>query len=281
MAYKLFAFDLDGTLLDDDKHIPEKNLRALEYAAAQGAVLVPATGRLYAVIPDVLRNLDFIRYYILINGACVYDSLEDRILCSADIPPDMSLKFLEYADSTPAIYDCYTENRAYMTESMYNSAESFFPDQPHMLYMVKTVRTPVPELKAFLREKGCCTQKMQLFFRPEHMDIRQRVLSEIPELFPELCPTSSVKNNIEINSIKAGKGKALLMLAEKLGIRRDETAAFGDGTNDTEMLTAAGCGAAMANAEGSVKAAADIITGSNNEGGVGEGIIRFLKGIWK
>lgn len=278
MAYKLFAFDLDGTLLDDDKHIPEKNLRALEYAAGQGAVLVPATGRLYRVIPEELRNSGLIRYYILINGACVYDSLEDRMLFSADISPETSLSFLEYADSLPAIYDCYAENRGYMTESMYRNVESYFPDMPHMLNIVKTFRTPVPELKAFLREKGCRTQKLQLYFKPEHMDVRQRLFSELPKLFPELCPTSSIKNNIELNSILGGKGRAFLALAEKLGIKQEETAAFGDGTNDTEMLRYAGCGIAMANAMESVKAAADVITCSNNEGGVGAGITDLLNG---
>ena len=46
MPVKIIAFDLDGTLLDDKKHIPQENLRALREAAAAGALLVPATGRL-------------------------------------------------------------------------------------------------------------------------------------------------------------------------------------------------------------------------------------------
>ena len=33
MDIRLIAFDLDGTFLDDDKHIPPENLRAMERAA--------------------------------------------------------------------------------------------------------------------------------------------------------------------------------------------------------------------------------------------------------
>ena len=62
---KLIAFDLDGTLFDDDKHIPPENLRALEAAADRGFVLVPATGRMVPGIPENVRSLPFCRYYIV------------------------------------------------------------------------------------------------------------------------------------------------------------------------------------------------------------------------
>ena len=52
--------------------------------------------------------------------------------------------------------------------------------------------------------------------------------------------------------------------------------AFGDGTNDTCMIKAAGLGVAMSNAEKEVLAAADYITLSNNEAGVAAAIERFV-----
>ena len=77
--------------------------------------------------------------------------------------------------------------------------------------------------------------------------------------------------------MNAGKGKAMLALAEHLGIRPEDTVAFGDGTNDCELLEMAGLGVAMANADPQVKAVADEITATNNEGGVGKTIFRLLK----
>ena len=74
MRRLLLAFDLDGTLLDDDKGIPPENLRALEAAADRDFVLVPATGRMVPGIPANVRALPFCRYYIVSNGAGVFIS---------------------------------------------------------------------------------------------------------------------------------------------------------------------------------------------------------------
>lgn len=276
MRQLLLAFDLDGTLLDDDKGIPPENLRALEAAADRDFVLVPATGRMVPGIPANVRALPFCRYYIVSNGAGVYDAAEDRLLLRADIPAELALRCCEHMDTLPVIYDCYQGDSGYMTRSMYDNCEDYFPFEPHMYEMVKLLRRPVEELKAFLRRKGEPVQKMQMFFRPRDLALRAEELARFPSLFPELTASTSVSNNVEINSARAGKGKALLALAELLGIPREDTVAFGDGTNDCEMLEMAGLGVAMANADPQVKALADEITEPNNAAGVAKVIRRLL-----
>ena len=276
MRRLLLAFDLDGTLLDDDKGIPPENLQALEAAADRDFVLVPATGRMVPGIPANVRALPFCRYYIVSNGAGVYDAAEDRLLLRADIPAELALRCCEHMDTLPVIYDCYQGDSGYMTRSMYDNCEDYFPFEPHMYAMVKLLRRPVEELKAFLRRKGEPVQKMQMFFRPRDLALRARELERFPALFPELSATTSVSNNIEINSARAGKGKAILALAELLGIPPEDTVAFGDGTNDCEMLRMAGLGVAMANADPAVKALADEITDTNNASGVARVIRRLL-----
>lgn len=276
MDCKLIAFDLDGTMLNDSKELTAENLCALKEAAAEGVVLVPATGRIYPAIPDFLRELDFIRYYILSNGAYVYDSREDKVMHKAEISSELALRCIRHMDKLPVIYDCYMDNQGYMTESMYNSAESFLPDQPHMLEMVKRLRKPVPNLYEFLASNGKGVQKLQMFFMEKDMDLRAEELKSFNLEFPELAATSSVKNNIEINSIGAGKANAVKVLAGELGIDMEDTAAFGDGTNDAGMLRAVGCGVAMGNASDEVKAAADMVTDSNNASGVAKGIRKIL-----
>ncbi len=278
MSIRLIAFDLDGTMLDDNKKLTAENLDALKEAAGRGVVLVPATGRIYPAIPECLKDLSFVRYYILANGGCVYDSLQDEIIYRGEIPSSLSLRCVKYMDTLPVIYDCYQDNRGYMSESMYNKAESFFPDQPHMVDLVKRLRKPVPDLYEFLKANGLGVQKLQMFFMEKDMELRETLLRSFSDVFPELAATSSVKNNIEINSIHGGKGNALKALAQRLGIDMEDTAAFGDGTNDIEMLKTTGCGVAMENAAAEVKAAADMITGDNNHSGVGEGIKLLLNG---
>ena len=101
MKYKLIAFDLDGTLLDGRKQVSPENLRALEAAAESGAVVAAATGRIIGGIPEEIRSLPFLRYYISVNGAYVYDTLEDRVLYRGEIPVKMALALCRYMDALP------------------------------------------------------------------------------------------------------------------------------------------------------------------------------------
>ena len=276
--YKVIAFDLDGTLLRDDKTIPQENLEALWAADRAGIRLVPATGRIYRGIPDALRKLPFLRYYILSNGAAVYDSRENRTLFRADIPVELALSCYAWLDTLPVIYDCYQNECGWMSRSMLEAAAPYFVLEPEVLKMLYGLRRPVEDLKETLRERGEGLQKLQVFFKPEDEALRQATIRELPRRFPELAATTSVKNNIEVNSVHAGKGKALLGLCAALGIDPAASAAFGDGSNDTEMLRMAGLGVAMANASSEVKAAADIITDSNEDCGFARMVRRILEG---
>jgi len=103
-------------------------------------------------------------------------------------------------------------------------------------------------------------------------------MQEIPKRFENLCVSSSVADNVEINQARANKGEALLALAAHLGLKREQTIAFGDGLNDLSMLEQAGIGVAMANACDEAKAIADWIAPSCDEDGVARGIYKFCFG---
>ena len=278
MNVRLIAFDLDGTLLDDDKHLPAENLAALQAAHAQGIFLVPATGRILKALPEELLAPGLFRYFIFANGALVYDLQEQQALYRARIEPELAVRLCTYMDTLPVLYDCYRGDCGYMTQWMYDRAPEFFETEPHILKLIKSLRRPVPELKQKLLEDRLPLEKLQMFFRPEHMDERARQLELVPQLFPELIASSSLRNNIEINSARAGKGNALRALCGKLGLDASESVAFGDGLNDADMLRAAGRGCAMQNAAPAVKEAADVIVETNNEAGVGKEIFRLLRG---
>ena len=278
MNVKLIAFDLDGTLLDDEKHLSPENLAALQAAHAQGIFLVPATGRILKALPEELLAPGLFRYFIFANGALVYDLQEQQALYRARIEPELAVRLCTYMDTLPVLYDCYRGDCGYMTQWMYDRAPEFFETEPHILKLVKSLRRPVPDLKQKIQEDGLPLEKLQMFFRPEHMDERARQLELVPKLFPELIASSSLRNNIEINSARAGKGNALRALCEKLDLDTSESVAFGDGLNDADMLRAAGRGCAMQNAVPAVKEAADVTVETNNDAGVGKEIFRLLRG---
>ena len=82
--------------------------------------------------------------------------------------------------------------------------------------------------------------------------------------------------NIEVNAQNATKGQALRALCDALGLDIRQTMAFGDDTNDLDLLRMAGLGVAMENANPAVKAAADVITGTNNAAGFAAAVERFV-----
>lgn len=76
---------------------------------------------------------------------------------------------------------------------------------------------------------------------------------------------------LEVKNRRINKSIGLKHVIEALGIRRKETAAIGDYSNDIEMCTFAGVSAAMRNGIADLQAAADYTTRmDNNDGGVAD-----------
>ena len=225
---------------------------------------------------DYIMELDFIRYYILINGAQVYDAQEDKVLVSADISNDLAISLMDHAEEIGAYYDCYKDNRGVMNQAMYDYLDPVMPDANYRAYM-RSVRTPVADLRTYLRTDGGNVQKVQYFF--SDLSERAHQLEVLNGLFPGIKATSSLSTNIEINSVDAGKGPALEKLCACLGFSAENAMAFGDGTNDLDMLIAAGVGVAMSNSDTKLFPHADLITlCDNNSAGVGKAIFDYLRG---
>ena len=268
---RLIALDLDGTLLTSDKRLSARNLAALRRASESGIEIVPVTGRIFRGLPQAVLDWPFLKYAILSNGAAVYDVVNDKTLCRAEIPLGQAVAIMAWLDSQPVIYDCYMEGQGYMNEAMWRQIDRY-AWTPIVVDYMKSIRTPVPELKAFIQARGGDIQKIQALCRDD--DTQCRLLADTP--FPGVAVSSSVPRNVEINHADATKGHALLGLAAHLGLDREQVMAFGDGLNDITMIRAAGVGVAMANAVEEVRQAADEITATNDEDGVAAVIERLL-----
>ncbi len=265
MNIKLIAFDLDGTLLNSEKSISARTRAALERAAKKGVFLVPATGRLHMGIPEEILELPDIRYIIAINGAEVYDLEKNQILYRAEMDKEKSLELFRYTDSFPIIYGWYQNGRGFIPSRFFEKIEDY-GFAPWLLDNMKKVYTPTDTPEKTLMEENGGLQKLQLYFSDS--DMRLKILKEMEERFSQYAISSSLPINIEINAADATKGHALAFLASHLGLKPEETIAFGDGTNDITMIRQAGTGVAMGNAAPELLKAADQITGTNDEDGV-------------
>lgn len=274
---RIIALDLDGTLLDSQKRLSEANRAALAAAAANGAFVVPTTGRFFGMMPEAVRSLPFVRYAITINGAQVYDREADAAIAREEIPLSTARDVMSLLDGYDVIYDCYRLNWGWMGEAFKAKAAEYATDE-HYLRMIREFRRPVPELKAHLAatEGDGDVQKIMLFTRLDApKDATGEIARAIAGRFPSLKVTSSTWNNLEINIRTAHKGRALERLAECLGLSLANCIAFGDGANDLTMVEAAGVGVAMANACPETLAAADYVTGSNDADGVAAALRHF------
>lgn len=275
MSVGLVLLDLDGTMLTSDKQISPATYAALERAAAMGVHIVPCTGRFYDAVPQVVRDLPFVRYFITVNGGNVLDRQESELLFRAEIPLERGLELFDYMEGLPVIYDCFVDGAAYMERRNYERIDQFI-SVPKDNEMVKALRKPVEDLRQFVREKGQSMQKVQMFFA----DIGQRntMLPRVREQIPDLLVSTSLVNNIEFTVPTASKGAALRFLARHLGVAVADTMAFGDMDNDRSMVETAGVGVAMGNAEPCLKDVADYITDTNNDDGVAKALEKFVFG---
>ncbi len=265
MKPKLILTDLDGTLLRDDKSLSPANRAALVRAAAQGAEVVVATGRFFGGIPRELLELPFLRYFILMNGAKVYDRREDRVLYRSEIPLAQAERVMDLLEPLDCTVDCYQNDVGWMERRYFDHLDYYVTD-PVSRAMVRSHRRPVDDLRAQVRAGGDTVQKMQAYF--PHLELRPQVMALLRREVPGVVQSVSLPTNLELNAAGATKGAALAALCRALGVDPLDTAAFGDGTNDVSMLAAAGVGVAMANGAPETRQAADLVTVSNQEDGV-------------
>ena len=88
MAVKLIASDLDGTLLTNKKELSPRTREALDLAAAQGIYLVPATGRSFGSVPEMIREYPGVEYLITANGGAVYSVSEKKRIYQCLMTPE-------------------------------------------------------------------------------------------------------------------------------------------------------------------------------------------------
>ena len=268
---KLIAFDLDDTLFNAKKEITPRTLSALERAASMGVELVPATGRFWHAVPENVKALKFVHYAITLNGAEIFDVREKKSLGKFEIDLRRAETMCRVFDDLPVLYDFVADGLGYMKREHYERlSEVTIGDWQKKI--IQDLRKPVDDIIAAMKNFHG-VQKMQIYTLDK--TLRADLLKALPKVFPGILFTSSVPNNIEINDINANKGRALKFIADYVNIPIASTMAFGDGLNDTYMISAAGVGVAMGNACDELKDIADYVTASCNDDGIAEGISKF------
>lgn len=271
--YKLFAFDLDGTMLGKDGSLSPKGEKALTAAAAQGVELVPTTGRILGFLPESLTRLPFIRYVVTSNGAAVYDLSSEKRLYSCLLSWQLAVEVLDILREYPVFVEIYAQGRPVLRRGdLVRAWEQYgFPERKRM-YLKKDY-LQVQSLRQYIKETQISPEKINLPYLPEKLrgEIKERLSQN-----KNVKLVSSIFDNLEINAAGCHKGAALAALGEILNISRENTAAIGDNGNDREMLEYAGLSIAMGNATEEIKKIAKATTASCEEDGAALAIENYI-----
>ncbi len=270
---RLLALDLDGTLLNEEKHITPRTLAALEQAREQGVLLVPVTGRPAQGLPQAVLDLPGLRYAVTSNGATIRDLQEDRFLLEKHLTPAACLAVLARCADFDMIRQVFREGVGYLSQADYDTLKARYAGTAMLAYHLSTRKILPGTVEEFLTQDERPVE--ELFFLTDSTDTKARlraVLSDLPDIgFADPFP-----NDLEVIAGGIDKGIGLRFLLDHLGIDAGEVLAMGDGGSDLPLLQAAGLGVAMANATAEVKAAADYITTSCDEDGVAVALEKFV-----
>lgn len=273
----MIAADLDGTLLCRQDTISSATLRAVCEAARLGVQIVPATGRIFSELSQVLDQLPQVKYLVTANGAAVM-TREREVLWGNCISPQLLGRVMTlvqgrhtFAEVTMEDGRSYSERSEMQRMADFGVREDFFES-------IFACVEPVDGLPGFLQRLGQPAAKIYLSFSSQEQ--RRETWREL-EALGGIYVTTSMENNLELAAAGSGKAQGLRALCEILKIDPGEVLALGDNHNDADMLRLAGIGVAMGNATKEALQAADYVAASCGEDGAAGAIERFvLKGIF-
>ena len=255
MKYQIIAMDLDKTLLDSKHRISRENWQAIETLCAMGVHVVPASGRAFEEMPEELLESKLIRYFITSDGTTVYDRQTDTTHELA-MSRELGHWVLDRVYQYPVCLMIHADTKSYVELATHNPADyRDFHLNDYWVQFAMEKEYPVADLKTFAYNLPRIQSIVPFFKNMEDLKACQACF----EADPRVIIAQTDPYNLEVFDVTAGKGNALMLLADLLQIDRKATIAVGDSTNDATMVRAAGLGLAVDNAVPALKAVADAV----------------------
>lgn len=272
--YRLVAIDLDGTLLDTNKEISERNKTAIRLAKEKGVKIVICSGRVYSGARLYAKQLNTMDPIIACNGAIISENIDGRAIYSNYMDTSDCLKILDIFHQYDIYYHVYAGDIMLTEKLGYNSLK-YYERNKELPPKDRVEIEIVPDMEEKLKElDGKVLKFVAVSDDSDLLDAARKKLADVETV----DVTSSNYNNFEVVNKGVSKGKALERLSEILNIPSREMMAIGDNENDIPMFDFAGLGVAMGNGEDCAKEAADFVTASNLDDGVAKAIEKFVLG---
>ncbi|WP_348535914.1 HAD family hydrolase [Kocuria sp. JC486] len=267
------ASDLDGTLIGEDFRFRPRSLDALVALEEAGVPVVFVTGRpsrwLHPLREQVTPALSQVGTVICANGAMVYDLACDRVISSNTFEGRVALRVARRLRSEiPGVYFSAETLRGVVAEPGWIPTDRTAMDtntDDVVVGDIETLLHPADQVVKFLAKR-------------DHHDPEDFVREVARHAAEHMAVTHSVPTEAlaEMSQLGLSKAQTLRKLCADLGVERGQVMAFGDMTNDLEMLTWAGYGFAMASGSPVVVEAVERTAPPFEQDGVAQVVEQFL-----
>lgn len=263
LPYRLVALDLDDTILDRSLVLTPEVRRVIREVMDLGVMVTLSTGRMFQSAVPFARELGIALPLICYQGALIKDPVSSEVLFHQPVPLNEARQVIEIVQRWGLHINAYVNDELYV--------EHVTPEAERYVKIAQVPLHPVGDLLSFLQEPPT---KIVVVSDEATINL---TISELRAVFGEtLYITESLPMFCEIAHPGVNKGVALEFLAKYLGVRREQTIAIGDGSNDLEMIEWAGLGVAMGNAPLEVRSAAELVTGTVQEDGAARALEEIL-----
>lgn len=264
----LIAVDMDGTLLNSNHQISTETKEYLKNLAKDGHKIIISSGRPIRGIISYYQELELTTPIICYNGSYIYPGQENDFpeYCFA-FPKEKILQIINDIG-----YDKLDNIVLETNKDIY-----FLKDDESLdvFFTKKNMNVHIGKIEDNLNED---TMTMLIKIKDvKYNDTIQSAIDKHPNI--KLRFWSGKWYHIsEIYFDSINKGQALKKIADYYNINQDHIIAFGDATNDIELLSFAGTGIAMINAEDELKEFSDKISEfDNNHNGIKIELEKIIK----
>lgn len=265
---KLIVSDFDGTLIDDNQQILPQVKKAIEEYVANGGIFAVCTGRMLASILPQVRALGLKGIVVGHQGSVIAEIESGKIIKNGGID------YQGVAEICRNVEELNQPVNIYADEILYTDIPK---DNEYLQVYEKIIGVEAVyvdgKISDFVTKNKLFCQKVAILVAEKERDALYKELCD--RLGEKYDVTCSAKVLVEISPLNDNKGEAVKFLANHFNIPLNLSVAIGDNLNDLSMMKVAGTGVAVGNADPVLKAAADYVTISNNDGAVAQIIEKF------
>ncbi|EFR31456.1 Cof-type HAD-IIB family hydrolase [Eremococcus coleocola] len=285
---KVFASDMDGTLLNEYHVLSERTVKAIKALQAAGIEFIIATGRAYHSALPLLEANGIKCSFITLNGAVLWDQ-EGKIHNPTPIEYQEVLNMVDYLKTNQINYSFMSMDNIYIKDKAAHQTRmrKFFEEEAKRK---KVDLSEISQAQLVANEKYLKSLD-EYDLNPDHSPMKIMIFSDEAQVLQDfqaqfgqissLDITSSAPDNLEITHKKAQKGIAIQAYLKEKGINMDQVAAIGDSLNDRSMLRMARYSFAMENGVEPVKKIAKYLAAPNTQDGVAQVIEAILAGEYQ